>query len=63
MDYENTLKEAQELGATMSASPSQGSRAHNISLQHLETAQFWARQDREEKDGLAAMKGESSGGS
>jgi hypothetical protein len=49
-EFEQKLKEAQEAGARMMASATQGTRPHNIAMNHLETAQLWARYDREEKE-------------
>ncbi len=55
-EFEEKLKEAQEVGARMMASAVQGTRPHNIAMTHLETAQLWAKYDREEKDRLQAQK-------
>lgn len=49
-EFSKALKDAQEKGAVMAASKTQNSRAHSIAMNHLETAQLWARQDEEEKD-------------
>lgn len=49
-EFEQKLKEAQEAGARMMASATQGTRPHNIAMTNLETAQLWAKYDREEKE-------------
>lgn len=51
-EFEQKLKEAQEAGARMMASAVQGTRPHNIAMTNLETAQLWAKYDREEKERL-----------
>jgi hypothetical protein len=55
-EFEVLLKRAQEKGAQMSASRQEATRAQAISLNYLETAQLWARLDREEKERVATMQ-------
>lgn len=49
-EFEQKLKEAFEVGIRMTVSQTQGTRPHAIAMTHLETAQLWARYDREEKE-------------
>lgn len=49
-EFEQKLQEAQEAGARMMASVTQGTRPHAVAMTNLETAQLWAKYDREEKE-------------
>jgi hypothetical protein len=49
-EFETRLKEAFDIGVTQQVSQIHGTRAHSIAMTHLETAQLWAKYDREEKE-------------
>ena len=55
-EFEQLLKTAQEKGAQMSASRQESTRALAIAMTQLETAQLWARLDREEKERINGLK-------